>query len=266
MDDPIRSMMHNKFQQILVISLLTFREQIRQKVLWSAFIFSLLCVGLGYAVSRLSFAENGRIALDFGLTAIAIVGGLISIIAGSALISKEIESRTIYLILSKTVSRWQFVVGRLLGLLGVLCLNSFLMMLAVLFVFLIFDGKPEVVLLKSFILQILEFGILASVALIFSAFSTATFAAIITSGVWVIGHAMEDLRILSHQIEPPSVRPLFEFLTAILPDLTRFDVKASVTHDLPLTWKYTVLSSSYGLVYIVFLLLVSCAIFSKRDL
>lgn len=253
-------------KQIGAIGVITFHELLREKVLWSAFVFAVLCVGLAYAASQLSFAENARIALDFGLTSISIVGGLISIIMGAGLIAREVQNRTLYLVLTKSIWRWQFVVGRLVGLLGVLALNAAVMMVVLLVVYFLLEGKAESAIAQSFILQVVEFGVLASVACIFSAFSTTTMAAIFASGIWVIGHAMTDLRILVSKIESPASKAMLELITATLPDLTRFDIKAQVAHHLPVTWTYTVVSVGYGFLYIIFAIVAACLIFRKRDL
>lgn len=252
--------------QVRAIAIITFHELLREKVLWSSFVFAVLSVGLAYAVSQLSFAENARIALDFGLTSVSIVGGLISIVMGAGLIAKEVQNRTLYLVLTKSIWRWQFVVGRLLGLLGVLTLNSLVMMLILIVTFVAVGGKLNVDIAKSFVLQMTEFAVLASVACIFSAFSTATLAAIFSSGVWVIGHAMTDFRIVADKIEPYALRPVLGFIARVLPDLTRFDIKAQVAHQMPVTWTYMSVSVLYGLFYVAFAMTAACLIFRKRDL
>lgn len=253
-------------KQVYAIATVTFQELLREKVLWSAFVFAVLCVALSYAVSQLSFVDNGRIALDFGLTAISVVGGLISVIMGANLIAKEVQNRTLYLVLAKSIWRWQFVIGRFAGLLGVLLVNASIMTLIALGAVKAAQGQIESAVLKSLILQVVEFGVLASTACVFSAFSTATLAGIFASGVWVIGHAMSDLRIMTQRIEPVALRPLLEVVTRILPDLTRFDVKAEVAHGLPILWSYTGMSVAYGAAYIVFALSAACLIFIRRDL
>ncbi|MEW6056514.1 MAG: ABC transporter permease subunit [Bdellovibrionota bacterium] len=254
------------FRQVAAISYMTFQELLREKILWSSFVFGLLCVGLAYAASQLSYTDNARIALDFGLTSVSLVGGLISIIMGSVLIAKEVQNRTLYLILTKSVWRSQFVVGRLIGLLGILSLNTLIMVGISVVVFLFTGGDLGSLLVKSLFLQVTEFGVLAAIACIFSVFSTATLAAIFSSGVWVIGHAMTDLKALSSRIEPEFMRPVLGLITNLLPDLTRFDIKAHVAHDLPVTWTYIAVTMGYGFVYIVFALAAACLIFRKRDL
>ena len=253
-------------RQIWAISSVTFHELLREKILWSAFVFAVLCVGLAFAASQLAFADNARVALDFGLTSVSIIGGMISIIMGAALIAKEVQNRTLYLVLTKAIWRWQFVLGRFMGLLAILILNSLLMTAVVIVVVKMAGGSLDSSFAKSIILQIVEFGVLAAMASIFSAFSTSTLAAIFASGIWVIGHAMTDLRLLSQKIEPPTMRPVLGAITSILPDLTRFDIKAEVSHNLPVTWTFTGVSVAYGIAYILFALVVSCLIFQRRDL
>ncbi len=253
-------------RQIWAIASVTFHELLREKILWSAFVFAILCVGLAFAASQLSFADNARIALDFGLTAVAIIGGMISIIMGAALIAKEVQNRTLYLVLTKAIWRWQFVLGRFSGLLAILILNSVLMVMVLIVVVKITGGSVDSTLVKSLILQFTEFGMLAAMACIFSAFSTTTLAAIFASGIWVIGHAMTDLRMLSQKIEPAAIRPILGAITRVLPDLTRFDIKIEVSHSLPVTWGFTGMSIAYGLAYMAFALVVTCLIFQRRDL
>lgn len=253
-------------RQILAISVVTFHELIREKILWSAFVFALLCIGLSFSISQLSFIDQSRVALDFGLAAVSIIGGLISVIMGAALIAKEVQNRTLYLVLTKSIWRWQFVVGRFLGLSAILVLNALLMTVVVVAVVNLTDGKVDSAVAQSLLLQVTEFGVLAAMACIFSAFSTPTLAAIFASGIWVIGHAMTDLRILANRIEPVFLRPVLGVISRLLPDLTRFDIKAEVAHGIPVTWTYTGVSMAYGMAFIVFALVVSCVVFLRRDL
>jgi ABC-type transport system involved in multi-copper enzyme maturation permease subunit len=253
-------------RQTFAIAAVTFQELLREKVLWSALVFAFLCVGLAYAVSQLSFADNARIALDFGLASISIVGGLISIIMGAALIAKEIHNRTLYVVLTKSVWRWQFVLGRFGGLVGVLSVNALLMALVLLVVQHVAGGSPDASLVKSLLLQVTEFAVLAATACMFSALSTATLAAIFSAGIWVIGHANADLKILASKIEPVVLRPVLDFVARALPDLARFDIKAEVSHQLPVTWAYVTTGMAYGCFYAAFALTAACLIFMRRDL
>lgn len=252
--------------QIGAISKVTFQEIVREKILYSALLFGVLCVGLAFFVSRLSFADNARIALDFGLTSIAIVGGLISVVMGSTLVAKELVNRTHFLVLTKPIERWQFILGRYLGLLAVMCLNSLIMLGVLIFVMLVSGVIPRFDLFLALFLQLSEFAILIAIALVFSVLSTSTLAAVMTSGIWVIGHAMGDLRILSNKIEPYSLRPILRAIVFLLPDLDRFDVKALVSHQIPIRIGFFSVSTSYALIYVAFALSISSFLFKRKEL
>jgi len=99
----LRTPIKQSLRQVFAISSVTFQELLREKILWSALLFAVLCVALSPAAAQLSFADQARIALDFGLTSVSIIGGLISVIMGSSLIAKEVHHRTLYLVLRKSV-------------------------------------------------------------------------------------------------------------------------------------------------------------------
>lgn len=253
-------------KQIHAIARLTFFDLIRQKILWSAVMFSVFCLLLAYAAGQLSFVDNARIALDFGLTAISLIGGAIAIVMGGSLVAKEVENRTVYLILTKSLWRWQFVCGKVLGLVSVLAVNTLVMLLILIAVFLLSGGTWNAMILKSFILQLAEFLVLASVACVFSVFSTPLLSGIFTFGFWVIGHAFADIKIFILKLDESVIKHVFQWLSTVLPDLSRFDIKVQVSHQIFVSWSEIGINTFYGLMYAVFALTLSCVIFTSRDL
>lgn len=254
------------FKQITSISKVTFHELIREKVLWSSFAFGIIAILLSIAVTQFSYVDNARIALDFGLGSIAIIGSLISIMMGSALISKEIQNRTYFIVLTKPVFRWQFIVGRWLGLLEVVVLNSLIMLTIMMVIYHFLDGRITFELVQGLGLIVIEFGVLSAIACIFSTFTTTTLSAIITIGIWLTGHAMEDFKIVSRKFDQEFVREGFTFLSNVLPDLTRFDIKMQISHLMPVSGYMVFSSALYGIAYMVFALTLSCLIFTKKEL
>lgn len=253
-------------KQIYAIAKITFFDLIRQKVLWSAVLFSVFCLLLAYAAGQLSFVESSRIALDFGLTAISLIGGAIAIVLGGGLIAKEVENRTVYLILTKSLWRWQFVCGKVLGLMGVLVLNAFFMLVIMLIVFYFSGGQFSGLILKSFVLQVCEFLVLASIATVFSVFSTPVLSGIFTFGFWLIGHAATDIKLFVTKLDENALKNVFEWVMRLLPDLGRFDIKVQVSHQILVSWPEVALSVGYGVMYSLFALALSCFVFTSRDL
>ena len=114
------------------IALNTFREAVRDRVLYNLVAFAVLMCGTAILVGQISFGIEKLVVINLGLTAVSLFGVVISIFIGIGLVSKEIEKRTLYTLLSRPVRRWEFVVGKFLGLVGTLFVNTFFMAIGVL--------------------------------------------------------------------------------------------------------------------------------------
>lgn len=258
--------MNSIVKQILAIASVTASELFREKILWLTVIFALLLVALSFAIAQLSIYEPWRIALDFGTAAIFISASLLAIVVGGALINREIRERTLYLTLSKSIWRWQFVVGKMLGLHFVIFVNVLAMNTVVASIILLSGGKLHINFMYNFFLQCAEFLLLASTACFFSTFSTAFLSSLFTAGIWIIGHAMDDVRIAIQKIQNPWIQKVLEYLVKISPDLTVFDIKPELSHSIPLSLGQMGSAILYAVVFVTFVVLGACAVFAKRDL
>lgn len=252
--------------QISAISKVTFHELLREKILWSSMAFGILAVVLAVIVSQLSYTDNARITIDFGMTSIAIIGAFIAIIMGSGLISKELQHRTHFIVLTKPVFRWQYIVGRWAGLFEVIALNSVIMFSIMVIIFAVYGGKVSFDLFKCLLLILIEFGVLSAISSIFSTFTTTILASIITVGIWIIGHAMEQLKIMVNKSDDEVMQTLLKIITEMFPDLTRFDIKMQISFSLPVSNSMVFASFGYGISYMVAAILISCIIFSNKEL
>ena len=113
--------------KVLSIALNTFRENLRDKLLYNLLVFALLMIGSSLLLMRLTLGEFHRLLLNVGLGSINIFGVLIAIFVGIGLVNKEIEKKTIYTIVSKPVARYQFLIGKYLGLTMTLFVNTVIM-------------------------------------------------------------------------------------------------------------------------------------------
>jgi ABC-type transport system involved in multi-copper enzyme maturation permease subunit len=86
--------------KIITIALNTFRESVRDRVLYNLVIFVLLLVISSVVMGRIAFGQEAKIVIDAGLTAMTLFGLIIAVFIGIGLVSKEIEKRTIAVILS----------------------------------------------------------------------------------------------------------------------------------------------------------------------
>ena len=153
----------------------TFREAVRDRVLYNLIAFALLLSGAAILVGQISIDIEKLVVINLGLTAVSLFGVVIAIFIGIGLVSKEIEKRTLYTVLSRPVRRWEFIVGKFFGLAGTLVVNTFFMAIgvfaALFYVSLKFVRADGLILIALYFI-ILEFLIICSLALLFSSFSS----------------------------------------------------------------------------------------------
>lgn len=250
--------------KVISIALNTFRENLRDKLLYNLLIFALLMIGSSLILMRLTLGEFHRLILDIGLGSINFFGVLIAIFVGIGLVSKEIEKKTIYTIVSKPVARFQFLLGKYLGLSLTLLINTAIMAGGLLAVLYVQEVPIHAVLFKALGLIVVEFMVITAVALLFSTFSSATFSAIFTLALYVIGHLTPDLKAFGEKMGGLE-KTILEGMYYVLPNLDRFNLKGHVTHQLDVPAGDLLVIGLYGMAYTAFLLTVASVIFQRRD-
>ena len=251
----------------------TYREAIRDKILYNLLIFALILIGGSILLATLTLGEQSKIIMDFGLASINLFGVLMAIFLGVSLVSKEIEKKTLYTVLSKPIQRTEFLLGKYAGLLLTLLVNTIMMTIG-LYLTLMFNqfrwGLPlfnlEPRLLTAILMIYLELAIITAVALLFSTLTTTTLAAIFTLSVYVIGHISTDLVTLAEKLPVQSTALLLKGLYYIFPNLSNFDIKGQVVHHVVIEPGYFLLTTLYALLYCTLLMALSSFIFNRRDL
>ena len=209
--------------KIAVIALNTFRESVRDRVLYNLILFVLLLVCASVFISELSINQETKFIATLGLSSMLVFGALIAIFIGVGLVYKEIDKRTIYNLLFKPVHRHQFIIGKYLGLCMTLLVNSAVMTLGTeLALVYVNHGLVQLQLsvLSAAYLIYLELALLVAVALMFSTFSTPMLAALYTFAVYVIGHFSADLKLAAELSESVLVRGLLTVFYYIIPNLS----------------------------------------------
>jgi ABC-type transport system involved in multi-copper enzyme maturation permease subunit len=250
--------------KVLSIALNTFRENLRDKLLYNLLIFALLMIGSSLLLMRITLGEFHRLLLDIGLGSVNIFSVLIAIFVGIGLVSKEIDKKTIYTIVSKPVARFEFLLGKFLGLTITLFINMLIMTAGLLAVLMAQSVPIEAVLFKAIGLMLLECMVVTAVALLCSTFTSATLSAIFTLAIFVIGHLTADLKTFGQKMEGLG-RNVLEGMYYLLPNLERFNLKGNVTHHIDVPLNDLALIVAYGMAYAAFLLLLASVIFQRRD-
>lgn len=248
-----------------VIAVNTFRENLRDKILYNLLFFALLLIGMSVILADLTIAEQKKIVSDMGLAAINIVGLIIAIFVGIGLVNKEIERRTVYTIMARPISRAQFILGKYLGLVLTLFVNV-MIMLGVFLGTLWMDQVPiHGAVFQAVELIFIELLLVTALALFFSTFSSTTLSAIMTLGLYVVGHLTGDLKGLAEKSPSEFVKAVVTGLYYLCPNLELLNVKGQAASGIAVALSYQWLATAYGLVYASLLLAGACLIFQRRD-
>ncbi len=250
--------------RILSIAINTFRENLREKLLYNLLFFALLMIGSSILLSRITLGDYHRLILDLGLASINLFGVLIAIFVGIGLVSKEVDRKTIYTIVSKPIPRYEFLLGKYCGLVITLFANTIVMVVGLLIVLQVMDVPITSLVFKSLALIFLELMVITAVAVLFSTFTSATLSAIFTLAVYVIGHLSADLKEFAKKLDDVS-QVAVNAIYYTLPNLERFNLKGHVIHHLDFGMADMALTLAYGLTYAAFLLLLASVIFQRRD-
>ena len=255
-------------QRTVAIARNTFREAVRDRVLYNLILFVLLLIAGAIFLGELSAGEDAKIIVDLGLSAMLLFGVFIAIFVGVGLVYKEIERRTLYAILSKPVGRGQFLLGKYLGLCLTLLVNVLIMGLGVSLALVYVRRGWDPLVFKiwpAIFLIYIELMIVTAVALLFSTFSSPALSALLTFFVFVIGHFSADLKTLGNSAGSATARWFFRSLYYGLPNLSNYSMITAAAHGYVPEARVMTVSVAYAFVYIVVLLAAAALVFSRRN-
>ena len=263
---------------IALVAGAVFRESVRDRVPYSMVVFAVLLMAASYLISQLTAGQDLKIIKDLGLAAIAMFGLLIAVFIGIGLVSKEVDRKSVYGLLTKPITRPQFILGKYVGLVLTLAVNISAMTIALYAVLYYMDinasdatragwsaPATDPRMLVAILLIFAELTVVTAVALFFSTFSSPLLATLLTLGLWIAGHFNADLRNFENVVDVPALAWIARTLYYVLPNLAPFDVKAEVVHGFPVALRHVALTLLYATVYAGMLLTAAVAIFRRRD-
>jgi len=254
--------------RLSAITLNTFREAVRDRVLYNLILFALLLVAGAPLLGQISIEIERLVLVNVGLSSISLFGVIIAIFIGIGLVSKEIEKKTLYTILARPVRRWEFIVGKYSGLMVTLVVNAALMTLGFYVALWVNRGKltgGDARLLVAVYFIVLQFLMMTAITLLFSSFSTPIFSAIFAFAVFVIGAFGEDLRNFA-----AAAHGLTKWVAMaaayLLPNFAPLNVISQVAHDQPIAGNLILFNTVYALLYSAAVTAGAVLIFGRRNL
>ena len=255
-------------KRVFVVTVNVFREVIRDRALYVILLFALLLIAAAVLLPEVAAGTDGKILLDLGLAAIELLGLVVAVFVGTGLINKEIEKRTVLVLIAKPISRPEFIFGKHLGLSAVLAVLVVAMTLINL---LVLSWQQVSYSLSSLLLsslyQILELSLIAAAAILFGVFTSSLLAALLTFSVYLMGNVTRDLVAFGRLSENPQLQQLMQGLYLLLPDLSRLDLKNQAVYGLQaLPGAIDLIASAlYAFIYIILLLTIASTVFAKRQ-
>ena len=246
----------------------TFREAVRDRVLYNLIAFAVLLSAAAIFIGQISIEIERLVVVNLGLTAVTLFGVVIAIFVGIGLVSKEIEKRTLYTVLSRPVRRWEFIVGKFFGLAATLVVNTFFMAIgvfgALLYVAHTFS-RPDSSIFVALYFIILQFLIICALALLFSSFSSPLLSAVFAFSLFVIGSFRDDLRGFATMTHGFS-RWVATGSAYLVPNFSALNVISVVAHQQPISWQLILENTLYALFYTTMALSGAVLIFDRRNL
>lgn len=253
-------------QRIAVIASNVFRDIFRDRVLYLAALYAIGLVLVILFLGEVSAGTEGKISIDVGLASISLLALAVAAFEGGGLINKEVDKRTALILLAKPLSRTEFVLGKHIGLSGVLTL-----LIAIMTAILVsvlswqqFTFELNNILLSSSFL-VLEMALIAAVSILFGAFTSSLMGTVLTFAVYFMGHFSQNLLKLSESIKSDSVQQITKVIYLVFPDLSRLDLKNQAVHIITVPPSQMAMNAVYGVVYITLLLTISTIIFANRE-
>ena len=252
--------------KVLAIGLNTLKESIRDKIFYSLLFFAVILILFSIVLGKLTIGDPMKIIKDFGLGAISIGGTLIAIFVGIGMVYKEMEKRTIYIILSKPLARWQFLMGKYLGLSLTILVEVAVMTILLFALCFVYEKTMPWPLLTAIVPIYIEILVILAFAVFFSAFSSPFLSGMFTLAIFIIGHFTQDLRLLATASQDAVFKALADGAYYILPNLERLNYKTRVVHDLAVPGQEFGISFVYAVSYIAVVLIAAVFIFENKDI
>jgi ABC-type transport system involved in multi-copper enzyme maturation permease subunit len=250
--------------KVLAVATVTFREVLRRKVQVNLLLFGGALIIASYIVSMLTLGEMHRMISDLGLSAMRLIGTLLAVFLGASLVAGDVEKRVVYPVVTKPVSRAEYLLGRYAGL-ALMLLANLAVMGALLAAVLAFDASSTAAVDAAYLMAVAMIGVQllvsAAVAVCFSSFTNATLAAIFALAVAIAGQLTNEMRALWKG----GATWLAKLIWYVVPNFGALNANEAVIYRTPPdqdAW----IAMLYGLLYAATALALAAAIFERRDL
>lgn len=249
----------------LAVAMNTFREAIRDKVLYVLLFFAAVAIFGSKALGWVSIGQDIKIVKDIALAALSVFGVLIAIFVGTNLVYKEIDKRTVYTILCRPIHRYEFILGKYLGLTMLLALVVVIMTGVAVSYVVILGGSVDATFFGAVLLIFWELLLVTAFAVLLSSLTSPILGAIIVFSIYVVGHATSILVDLPPHFDGTWAKTVMEFAYYVIPNLSNFNIRGEAANGVPVSGAYVFWAMLYGGVYTTLVLALAALAFEDKD-
>lgn len=251
---------------IWVIATNTFRQTVRQRLFYNVAVFGVGMVLLSMVVGALTFGYPDRVVRSIGLSGVSLALNAIALLISAGLVHQEIDRKTLFVVLARPVRRWQYVLGRYLGLVFALA-ATLAGLSAVFFLALtLAAGEPLSTDFMALGVGLIEAAIIGAIGVVLSCFSTPMLSAGIGIGVWIAGATTDDFMRLAEKAGDPAAKAVATAAYYVLPALSRFNFRDEAIYQTPIALADVSASALYGVCYAMALVVAAGMILSRREM
>ncbi|MDD2487562.1 MAG: ABC transporter permease [Candidatus Gracilibacteria bacterium] len=246
------------------IALNTFKELKRNKILFLILFFGILLIIFSLFLASLSLGQTDKIVIDFGLSMIEIFGLISVVFIGSQILFKEIEGKTIYLILSKPISRYEFILGKFIGFAMILAIIITFQGLIFLALMLYSGTAISIIMLFSIMFIYLKLLVLFSIILFFSTFSSSILSIMLTIFIYIIAHSITSIIDIATASKNAVMINFGKVLYVVFPNFEAMNIKNIILSPVKVDMIFLFGNLVYGIIYLLLILLFSVLIFNRK--
>ncbi len=251
----------------VAIGTVTLKEIVRDRILYNAVLAAGVLLAVSYLASQLIFMQPERVVMDFGLSAMNLSCSFIAILIGAVLVSREFERRTIFVILSKPLTRFEFLIGKYAGLTALLAANWTILGAAFLAILIGTGGAVNATLVWGLVFVLLQSLVLGAIAILVSSFSTTSISVICSIGLYLIGNNISEIRFVANRTTTEIGRFFLESVAILLPNFEHFNLGSKVPYGFPVPFfDIGIKTLVYAIVWILLTLVVSGFVIHRREI
>lgn len=257
---------NGEIKNIFTIAMYTSKEILKSKIL-----INTLLIGVGlfiatYVAYNFTYGEPARVSLDFGLGTLSLSSVGIALFIGVGILSDEIKNRTVYLVISRPVTRSSFILGKILGLFFVLLINIFILSLITMSLYFFTGGSYQELITWTVVFIGLEATLVMVITSMFSLVSTKVLSVILSIVVYILGHSIDGAKLTYFVKSRPTLEAFLDVYQFVLPAFHRLNLKSYLLYEQDISVSYLLNSFAYGFIYTLSVVLFSIMIFNKKNL